>query len=73
VAREFGITIARVSHVMALLKLAPERQKELAALQDQRAIRYFSERRLRSLLAIKDSSEQIREFNKTKERFQSGR
>jgi hypothetical protein len=71
VARELGITRARVSQVMGLLKLAPEIQKELLNLQDQKAIRYFSERRLRPLLTIKDPARQIREFNKMKEKIQS--
>jgi hypothetical protein len=54
IARELGITRARVSQVMALLNLAPEIQRELLALQDQKAIRFFSKRRLRPLLTIKD-------------------
>ena len=72
VARELGITRARVSQVMSLLKLAPEIQKELLNLQDQKAIRYFSERRLRPLLAIKDPARQIREFKKMRNEFQLG-
>jgi len=70
IAREFGITRARVSQIMALLKLAPEIQKELLSFKDQKAIRYFSERRLRPLSAIKDPAKQIREFNKMKEKLQ---
>ena len=72
VARELGITRVRVSQVMSLLKLAPEIQKELLNLQDQKAIRYFSERRLRPLLAIKDPVRQIREFKKMRNEFQLG-
>jgi len=72
VARELGITRARVSQVMGLLKLAPEIQKELLNLQDQKAIRYFSERRLRPLLTIKDQARQIREFKKMRNEFQLG-
>lgn len=71
IARELGITRARISQVMALLKLAPEIQRELLALQDQKAIRFFSERRLRPLLNIKEPSKQIQEFNKMKEQIQS--
>jgi len=70
IARELGITKARVSQVMALLKLTPEIQKALLALQDQNIIRFFSERRLRPLLTIKSPRKQIREFNKMKEQIQ---
>jgi len=70
VARELGVTRARVSQVMGLFKLSPQIQKELLALQDQNIIRFFSERRLRPLLTIKDQSKQIREFNKMKEQIQ---
>lgn len=69
IAREMGITRARVSQIMALLKLAPEIQRELLALQDQRSLRFFSERRLRPLLNIKEPSKQIQEFNKLKEKI----
>jgi ParB-like chromosome segregation protein Spo0J len=71
IAREMGISRARVSQIMALLKLAPEIQRELLALQEQRAIRFFSERRLRPLLNIKEPLKQIQEFNKMKGIFQS--
>ncbi|MCZ2846049.1 MAG: hypothetical protein O2U61_06110 [Candidatus Bathyarchaeota archaeon] len=70
IAREMGITRARVSQIMALLKLAPAIQRELLALQDQRAIRFFSEHRLRPLLNIKEPSKQVQEFNKMKQAFQ---
>ncbi|MEK6531587.1 MAG: hypothetical protein AABZ23_03730 [Deltaproteobacteria bacterium] len=52
VAKELGITRARVSQIMGLLKLPDEIQRTLLGLKDQRAIRYFSERRLRPLLMI---------------------
>ena len=69
IARELGKTRARVSQIMAFLKLAPEIQRELVELQDQKAIRFFSERRLRPLLNIKEPSKQIQEFNKMKKIF----
>lgn len=62
VARELGITRARVSQVMGLLKLPEKIQRALLGLDDQRAVRYFSERRLRPLLAIPDETRQVREF-----------
>ncbi|MEW5692801.1 MAG: hypothetical protein AB1765_05850, partial [Candidatus Hydrogenedentota bacterium] len=68
-AREMGITRARVSQIMALLKLAPEIQKALLSLQEQKTIRFFSEHRLRPLLTIKDPIEQIEEFKKIEEKI----
>ena len=67
IAREMGITRARVSQITALLKLASEIQREILTFQDQESIRFFSERRLRPLLNIKKPSIQIQEFNKMKE------
>ncbi|HEB74934.1 MAG TPA: hypothetical protein ENJ04_01100 [Nitrospirae bacterium] len=49
---------------MGLLKLPEEIQRTLPGLDDQRAIRYFSERRLRPLLMIPDQARQIQEFNR---------
>jgi len=52
---------------MGLLKLPEEIQRALLGLKDQGAIRYFSERRLRPLLAIQDETRQVREFNRMKQ------
>lgn len=71
IARELEITRARVTQVMGLLKLAPEIREELLGFQDHKVFRYFSEHRLRPFLIIKDSSIQIREFNKMKEKIRS--
>jgi hypothetical protein len=70
VARELGITRARVSQIMGLLKLPEEIQKTLLGLSDQKAIRYFSERRLRPLLTINNPSRQKKEFSKMKDKIQ---
>jgi hypothetical protein len=70
IARDLGITRARVSLVMSLLKLAPEIQKTLLDFKNQKMIRFFSEYRLRPLLSIMDPSKQIKEFNKMKRKIQ---
>lgn len=64
IARDLGITRARVSQVMSLLKLAPEIQKTLLGFKDQKMVRFFSEYRLRLLLTIYNSNQQIKEFKK---------
>jgi len=61
-ARELGITRARVTQVLGLLDLAPEIQEALLALDDPDAIHFLSERRLRPLLRFADPAEQVRKF-----------
>jgi CRP-like cAMP-binding protein len=63
-AREMGVSRARVTQIMNLLRLDPEVQKRLVGLQDQRAVRFFSERRLRPLIQIEDPERQMREVEK---------
>ena len=65
-ARELGITRARVSQIMKLLTLAPEIQEELLEIGDQKAIHYFSERRLRPLLKYNSCKEQLQIFRNLK-------
>ena len=64
IARDLGITRARVSQVMSLLKLDPEIQKTLLGFEDQKMIKFFSEYRLRPLLTISNSNQQVKEFKK---------
>ncbi len=61
-AREMGVSRVRITQVMSLLRLAPEVQEQLLRLEDQRAIRFFRERRLRPLTQIEDTTQQVREF-----------
>jgi hypothetical protein len=63
-AREMHVSRARVTQILNLLRLDPEVQKHLLDLQDQRAVRFFSERRLRLLIRIEDPKQQMREFEK---------
>ena len=64
IARDLGITRARVSQIMSLLKLAPEIQKTLLGFKDPKMIRFFSEYRLRPLLNINNPNQQLKEFKK---------
>jgi len=64
IARDLGVTRARVSQVMSLLKLAPEIQKTLSGFTDQKMIQFFSEYRLRPLLTIYNPNQQVKEFKK---------
>ena len=63
-AREMGVSRARVTQMMNLLRLDPEVQRRLMALQDQRAVRFFSERRLRPLIQIEDARRQMTEIDR---------
>ena len=63
-ARELGVSRVRITQVMSLLRLAPEIQDHLLHLTDQRAIRFFSENRLRPLTQIANPERQLEEFRK---------
>ena len=63
-AREMGVSRVRVTQVLNLLRLASEVQERLLRLEDQKAIRFFSEHRLRPLIQIEDPKRQVREFEK---------
>ena len=63
-AREMGVSRVRITQVLSLLRLAPEIQEQLLRLTDQRAIRFFSENRLRPLTQIDDSARQLEAFQK---------
>ncbi len=64
IAQREGISRPRVNQVMSLLRLAPEIQEQLLRLTDQKAIRFFSENRLRPLTQIADPACQLEEFQK---------
>ena len=59
-----GVSRVRITQVLSLLRLAPEIQEQLLRLTDQRAIRFFSENRLRPLTQIDDPARQIEEFQR---------
>jgi len=63
-AREMGVSRVRITQVMNLLRLVPEVQEQLLQIEDQKAIRFFSEHRLRPLVQIEDTDLQVREFQK---------
>lgn len=63
-AREMGVSRVRITQVMNLLRLAPEVQERLLGLEDPKAVRFFSEHRLRPLIPIADPRRQLREFQK---------
>lgn len=54
----------RITQIMNLLKLAPKIQECLLELDEQKTIRFFTERRLRPLIRIEDTRQQMWEFKK---------
>jgi hypothetical protein len=62
IARREGITRARVTQVMELLRLAPEIQEKILTMPPTVHRRLVSERMLRPIGAITDHLEQLREF-----------
>jgi hypothetical protein len=81
IARREGITRARVTQIMALLKLAPEIQEHILAMPDSVGRPAISERALRPIAALENSTHQRARFRelpqqteqaKTLRRRQSG-
>jgi len=62
VARQLGLTRARLSQIMALRRLAPAIQERLL-LDDDAKTRDLKERDMRPILRIEDWSAQVREFD----------
>lgn len=63
IARKEGITRARVTPIMSMLRLTPEIQEQIRALPDTFGPSTVSERKLRPIGAIAGQSDQLREFH----------
>jgi hypothetical protein len=64
IARQEGITRARVTQVMGMLRLAPDIQEKILTSPHSLHRRPVTERMLRPIGAIADHRDQLREFNK---------
>ena len=64
IARREGVTRARVTQIMGLLRLAPEIQGKILALPDDFHSSNVTERILRPIGAIADQRNQVREFHR---------
>lgn len=64
VGAKFGVSRARVSQVMNLLKLNERIKSYLLNIKDAKEHNYFSERKLRKIAIIKDKKEQNSRFRK---------
>ena len=64
IARKEGVTRARVTQIMGLLRLAPEIQGKILALPDDFHSSSVTERILRPIGAIADQRNQVREFHR---------
>ena len=63
IARREGITRARVTQIMALLRLAPEIQEQILSMPRMVGRPAISERALRPVIQLSDPSEQRALFN----------
>jgi hypothetical protein len=68
-SRKLGISKARLTQIMNLLKLAPEIQDYLKNLNDPSLLNFFNEKRLRSIASIKDNQTQLEKFEELKRNF----
>ena len=64
IALREGITRARVTQIMGMLRLAPEIREKILSLPDTLHRPPMTERMLRPIGAIADHPDQIREFQK---------
>ncbi|MBI5119309.1 hypothetical protein HZA56_22805 [Candidatus Poribacteria bacterium] len=64
IARQEGITRARVTQVMGMLRLTPEIQEQILTMPHGICRPPISERMLRPVAAIIGSHNQVREFHK---------
>ena len=61
-ARRYGVTRARISQLMSLLRLAPEILEYIDALDGTEGGYYLTARRLRHIAALDDHAEQLARF-----------
>jgi hypothetical protein len=64
IARKEGVTRARVTQILGLVRLAPEIQEKILTWPDTLLRRHLTERVLRPIGAIADQCDQIREFQR---------
>jgi len=62
IARQEGITRARVTQIMALLRLPPEIRERVLSLPETTHRLPITERALRPMVQLKDSEAQLRAF-----------
>lgn len=68
-AQREGVSRARITQILDLLKLAPEIKGYLGSLTDQDQIKFFTERRLRKVTTLKDHKKQLKRFEQLKRLF----
>ena len=73
VAAQEGISRARVTQIMSLLALPKQVQRFITGLTGPKEIRFFSERRLRRILTIKDPSLQLQAWDELVSQFKMAR
>jgi hypothetical protein len=64
IACQEGITRARVTQILGMLRLAPEIQERILSLPDTIRRRAVTERLLRPITAVADHRDQLREFKR---------
>jgi hypothetical protein len=71
-AKKEGVSRARITQILNLLKLAPEIQIYFANLIEQDQQRFFTERRLRQIVRIKAHKTQMKKFQELKRNVNFG-
>ncbi len=68
IARKVGLTRARVTQILNLLRLPDSVIQNLCSIYEPKKIAFFSERRLRSVTRLATAKEQIKAFRDLKKR-----
>jgi len=67
-ARKVGLTRARITQVLNLLKLPDSVIRNLCSVSEPKSIAFFSERRLRSITRLPRTKEQLKAFRDLEKR-----
>lgn len=63
IAKDMGVTRARVSQIMGLLRLAPEILDHIEDLEGSEGCLHLTERKLRQIAVLQDHQEQLARFS----------
>lgn len=67
-AQKEGVSRARITQILNLLRLAPEIKNYLTTVANRNDLKELTERRLRTIASIKDHQQQIERFQQIKQR-----
>jgi len=67
-AQREGVSRARITQILNLLKLAPKIQEYLLSFTDENQMYFFTEKKLRPIIQIEDHEAQLKEFRELRKK-----